>query len=119
MAASTSMWEYRTARLVMAANRFMAVRYSPSRASTTLVRSLMENPLSRPATAKLAASRLTSHSHGPGQVSSKSLMPNSKRRSGEANAPKFIRWASPHTWVVIPDRGVPAKSAAMMSAAPR
>ena len=50
----------------MAANWCMPVRYSPSRASSTLVRSLVENPLSRPAMAKLAASRLTSHSHGPG-----------------------------------------------------
>ena len=119
MAASTSMWEYHTARLVMAANRCMLERYSPSRASSTLARSLVENPLSRPAMAKLAASRLTSHSHGPGQVSSKSLMPNSSRRSGDANTPKFIRWASPQTCVVIPDRGVPARSAAMISAAPR
>ena len=65
MAASTSMWEYHTARLVMAANSCMPERYSPSRASSTVVRSLVENPLSRPAMAKLAASRLTSHSHGP------------------------------------------------------
>ncbi len=36
-------------------------------------RSLVGNPLSRPATARLAASRLTSHSNGPGSVSSKSL----------------------------------------------
>ncbi len=83
MAASTSMWEYHTSRLVMAANWCMPERYSPSRASSTLVRSLVENPLSRPAMAKLAASRLTSHSHGPGHVSSKSLMPNTSRRSGE------------------------------------
>jgi hypothetical protein len=30
-----------------------------------------------------------------------------------------MRWASPHTCVVMPDRGVPARSEAMMSAAPR
>ena len=60
------MWEYQTARLVMAANSRMAERYSPSRASSTCLRSLVENPLSRPAMAKLAARRLTSHSHGPG-----------------------------------------------------
>ena len=43
----------------------------------------------------LTASRLTSHSHGPGSVSSKSLTSNIKRRSGEANTPKFDRCASP------------------------
>jgi hypothetical protein len=53
MAASTSMWEYHTARLVMAANWCMPERYSPSSASSTLVRSFVENPLSRPAMAKL------------------------------------------------------------------
>ena len=93
----------------MAANSCIAERYSPTSVSSTLARSLAENPLSRPAMAKLAASRLTSHSHGPGKVSSKSLMPNTSRRSGEANTPKFIRWASPQTCVVIPERGVPGQ----------
>ena len=82
-------------------------------------RSAGVNPRSRPMTSKLAASRLTSHSHGPGSVSSKSLMSNSIRRSGEPNRPKFDRWASPHSCTVTPDRGVPARSAAMIAAAPR
>ena len=82
-------------------------------------RSARANPRSRPATSKLAASRLTSHSHGPGSVSSKSLMSNIARRSGEANTPKFDRWASPQTWAFRPERGVAARSAAMISAAPR
>ena len=78
-----------------------------------------ENPRSRPAISKLAASRLTSHSHGPGRVSSKSLMSNINCRSGEAKTPKFDRCASPQTWTFRPDRGVAARSAAMISAAPR
>ena len=36
------------------------------------------------AISKLAASRLTSHSHGPGRVSSKSLMSKTRSRSGAA-----------------------------------
>ena len=46
-------------------------------------------PLARPAMTMLAASRLTSHSQGPGSVSSKSLASNTRRRSGEANRPKL------------------------------
>ena len=104
----------------MAANSCIAERYSPTQRQQHLACAPSpEYPLSRPAMAKLAARRLTSHSHGPGNVSSKSLMPNTIRRSGVANTPKFIRWASPQTWVVIPERGVPARSAAMISAAPR
>ena len=82
-------------------------------------RSLAENPLSRPATARLAASRLTSHSNGPGRVSSKSLTSNTRRRSGEANAPKLDRCASPHSCTRSPEVGVEARSAAIGSAAPR
>ena len=47
---------------------------------------------------KLVASRLRSHSQGAGYVSSKSLMSKMIRRSGVANAPKFIRWQSPQDW---------------------
>ena len=53
------------------------------------------NPLLRAAMTTLAASRLTSHSHGPGSVSSKSFESNTSVRSGEANRPKLDRWASP------------------------
>ena len=56
---------------------------APDDAQHTPLRSLTEYPLSRPAIAKLAASRFTSHSHGPGSVSSKSFMSNTSRRSGE------------------------------------
>ena len=70
-------------------------------------------------TSKLAARRLTSHSHGPGRVSSKSLMSKIIRRSGVPNRPKFDRCASPHNCTVTPDTGVAARSDAMISAAPR
>ena len=50
------------------------------------LRCLLSNPRSRPATAKLATRRFTSHSNGPGSVSSKSLTPKTRRRSGDANA---------------------------------
>ena len=56
---------------------------------------------------------------GPGSVSSKSLMSNTKRRSGEAYAPKLDRCASPHSWVCRPGVRVVWRSAAMTSAAPR
>ena len=62
-------------------------------------------PRSRPATAKLATSRLTSHSNGPGSVSSKSLMLKTSRRSGAAKTPKFDRCASPQSCVCRPVRG--------------
>ena len=88
-------------------------------ASTIARRSAGLNPRSRPAISRLAASRLTSHSHGPGKVSSKSLMSNIICRSGEANTPKFDRCASPQICACRPERGVAARSAAMISAAPR
>ena len=81
--------------------------------------SAFENPLLRAAMVKLAVIRFTSYSNGPGSVSSKSFRSNSSRRSGEANAPKFDRWASPHSWVVSPATGVAARSAAMIAAPPR
>ena len=71
------------------------------------------------ATAMLATSRLTSHSNGPGSVSSKSFRSKTSRRSGEAKAPKFDRWASPHNCTRSPEDLVPARSAAIGSAAPR
>src|SRR6266516_5697993 len=39
--------------------------------------------------ATLTASRFTSHSDGPGRVSPKSLTSKTRRRSGDANAPKL------------------------------
>ena len=119
MASSTSRCAYHTARNGWPANARIAVRYLSTPARMTLRRSLAPNPLSRPATARLAASRLTSHSNGPGSVSSKSLTSNTSRREGEANAPKLARCASPHSCTRSPEVGVVARSAAIGSAAPR
>ena len=76
-------------------------------------------PRSRPARTNEAARRKTSHSKGPGFVSSKSLMSKMTLRSGAANMPKFDRWASPHSWVTSPEFGIDARSAVMMPAPPR
>ena len=76
-------------------------------------------PLSRQATTKLGARRLTSHSHGAGSVSSRSLMEKMTRRSGVAKPPKLHRWASPQHWTLTPLDGVDARSAAIVYAAPR
>jgi hypothetical protein len=46
-------------------------------------------------------------------------MSNSILRSGVPNSPKFDKWASPQSCTVTPERGVGARSAAMMVAAPR
>jgi hypothetical protein len=110
---------YHTSMKACPANPRIAVRYPSAAARVILRQSLAGNPLSRPATVKLAASRLTSHSNGPGSVSSKSLTSKTRLRSGEANAPKFDRCASPHSCTRSPDAGVVARSAAIGSAAPR
>ena len=52
----------------------------------------------RPATTRLVASRLTSHSQGPGRVSSKSFTSKTWSRSGVPKIPKLERWASPQSW---------------------
>jgi len=77
------------------------------------------SPLSRLATTKLAASRFTSHSHGAGSVSSRSLMEKITFRSGVANPPKLERCASPQHWTRMPEIGVEARSAAIAIAEPR
>ena len=101
------------------ANSAIASRYAAADASVAARVSAAENSLFRPAMAKLAAIRFTSYSNGPGSVSSKSFRSNTSRRSGEANTPKFDRWASPHSCASSPAAGVPARSAAMTLAAPR
>ncbi len=70
-------------------------------------------------TSKLAARRFTSHSQGPGSVSSKSLMSKIIRRSGVAKSPKFDRWASPQSCTVTPETGETARSPLITAAAPR
>ena len=94
-ASSTSTRAYQTSILRAAANRAISARYDPAVSSMPRSRSRRDKPRSRPATAMLATSRLTSHSHGPGSVSSKSLTSKIRRRSGEPKRPKFERWASP------------------------
>jgi len=101
------------------ANCAIASRYARTDARVAATPSAVVNGISRAAIVKLAAMRFTSYSNGPGNVSSKSFRPNNKRRSGEANAPKFDRCASPHNWVTKPAVGVPTRSAAMIFAAPR
>ena len=103
----------------MSANRIIDSRYDRTVARTMRARSLSVKPLARPAMTRLAASRLTSHSQGPGSVSSKSLMSKSRWRSGEASSRKFSRWASPQSWALMPESGVPDRSDAMIAAAPR
>ena len=103
----------------MAAICRMACRYTRPSPTTASVRTLFENPRWRPATTMLAARRLTSHSQGPGCVSSKSLQSKTSWRSGEPKTPKLERWASPQVWATSPERGVVERSDAMISAAPR
>ncbi len=76
-------------------------------------------PLLRAAITTLAARRLTSHSHGPGSVSSKSFESKTSVRSGDANRPKFEMWASPLAWTVMSLRGVVDRSSAITAGAPR
>jgi hypothetical protein len=95
--AATSRRVYQTSMLRISANRAIASRYSRAAASTTERQTASSKPRSRPATATLAASRFTSHSNGPGSVSSKSLMLKTSLRSGAAKMPKLERCASPHS----------------------
>ena len=73
----------------------------------------------RDAMTMLVASRLTSHSHGAGSVSSKSFASKTSSRSGEANSPKFPRWQSPLAWTRMSVRGVVDRSNAMTAGVPR
>ena len=117
--ASPSRRAYHTPSSVSPAKLRMASRYWRTVASTAARRSSGFMWPSRPATSMLAASRFTSHSQGPGRVSSKSFTSKTKARSGEAKPPKLSRWASPQHWTRSPETGVAARSAAMIAAAPR
>jgi hypothetical protein len=101
------------------ANSAIAARYANTDARVDARESAVENPLLRAAIVKLAAIRFTSYSNGPGRVSSKSFKSKSSFRSGEANMPKFDKWASPHNWTLRAAVGMPSRSAAMIFAAPR
>ena len=84
MKSSTSSRAYQTSRFGFAANSRMVVRYALATLSSRSRRSLRPKPLPRAAISTLASRRLTSHSNGPGSVSSKSLRSNRSRRSGRA-----------------------------------
>ena len=71
-----SMCACQESRVRISAAARITARYSRTVVRTTSRRSDVEKPSSRPATSKLAARRTTSHSQGPGSVSSKSLMSN-------------------------------------------
>ena len=117
---STSRRAYQVSRFVSAGelcHRLPVRAHAADRQSSRAV--LAENSRDRAAISKLAASRFTSHSNGPGFVSSKSLMSNTSVRSGDANPPKFARCASPQHWTRKPESGVVARSDAMTIAAPR
>ena len=116
---STSTWLYHTSRLGSAAIWRMASRYTRPSPTIASVRTLFEKPSCRAAMTMLAASRFTSHSHGPGRVSSKSLQSKTSWRSGEPKAPKLDRWASPQSCAERPERAVEERSEAITSAAPR
>ena len=60
------------------ANSAMAMRYALTTVSVAARTSFLLKPLLRPAIVKLAASRSTSYSNGPGSVSSKSLRSKQK-----------------------------------------
>jgi hypothetical protein len=65
----------------------ISARYSAEQPCTAVLPSPSESPAVLAATTKLAASRLTSHSHGPGWVSSKSFRSKTGLRSGVAKVP--------------------------------
>ena len=100
MTSSSARCAYQMSIVRISANSAIACRYADTDASVDARASAGENPLLRAAIVKLAAIRFTSYSNGPGSVSSKSFRSNSSLRSGEANTPKFDRWASPHSWAI-------------------
>jgi len=94
---SMSARAYQTSRLLpIPAKTRIADRYCATAALTTARRRLCENRFSRAATSRLVASRFTSHSQGPGRVSSQSLTSQTSRRSADPKIPKLDRCASPH-----------------------
>ena len=64
---------YHTSSMDMPDSSLMVTRYERTARRTILDRSFFVKPFSRPAISRLTANRFTSHSHGPGAVSSKSF----------------------------------------------
>ena len=75
--------EYQVSSAPARAYSPMRSRYEPMAYSRARWLNDRVQPSDRPAMTKLAASRLVSHSNGPGSVSSKSLRSNTSDRSGE------------------------------------
>ena len=119
MSGLRSMRSYQTSSEGIVAYSAICFRYDRTAARTALARSLELEPAERPATSILVVSRLRSHSHGAGSVSSKSLISKIRLRSGVANPPKFMMWQSPHACTRSRVVGVCAKSKAIIAAAPR
>ena len=67
ISSSTSIREYQSGRFPIAENVRMLSRYERPTSRLIASRCFSSKPRSRPATAKLATSRLTSHSNGPGK----------------------------------------------------
>ncbi len=116
---SDVMCEYQTSRSRIVAYSAIRARYDSTAAMAACRPVPFGNPTARAPITKLAAIRFTSHSHGPGSVSSKSFRSNNIRRSGEPKTPKFDRCASPQICALIPLTGVPARSSAITIADPR
>ena len=110
---------YQTSSRDMPANSAIALRYSMATVATISARCAGVKPLCRPATSKLATRRFTSHSNGPGSVSSKSLRSKTNVRSAVAKPPKFARCASPASCTVSPVLPWVPRSLAISAAAPR
>src|SRR4029453_14784634 len=85
---STSIRLYQTSRFRKGGNSRIARGYERAPPVLIFARVLVSKPRSRPATAKLATRRLTSHSNGPGRVSSKSLGAKPRRRGGGGKMPE-------------------------------
>ena len=84
---------YHTSRADIWLYSAMRSRYDRTQDSAASLAAPLLKPLLRQARTTLAARRLTSHSHGAGRVSSRSLISKMTRRSGLAKSPKLSRWA--------------------------
>src|SRR5690242_11893185 len=94
--------KYQRSNAFILLNSAIRCRYDRTQVKTQSIAVDSLNPLSRHATTKLAARRLTSHSQGAGKVSSRSLMEKITCLSGVAKPPKLQRWASPQHCTRIP-----------------
>ncbi len=97
----------------------IASRYWLTKLETASRQPASLSPATRPPSTMLVANRFTSHSHGPGIDSSKSLRSKTRCPSGAANAPRLSTCASPHICTTSPVVGHSDRSYAMRGAAPR